>query len=166
MASPGSRWRSREMATCSCASARSLRCSAGRAATSKPVLLPLAIMLPEDTFALTEQLLKANNVWHNHVVAHACVARQTTLNLTRGHRLQSRILAEQLRFFEGGGDGISGVPDSEHAAHGCHASITMVELSLPRRRPRCVAVRCAVRFLSFCGGRCAACRCFSHNSIN
>ena len=38
-------------------------------ATSKPVLLPLAIMLPEDTFALTEQLLKAN-VWHNHVVAH------------------------------------------------------------------------------------------------
>ena len=57
------------MATCSCASARSLRCSAGRAATSKPVLLPLAIILPEDTFALTEQLLKAN-VWHNHVVAH------------------------------------------------------------------------------------------------
>ena len=46
-----------------------MRCSAGRAATSKPVLLPLAIMLPEDTFALTEQLLKAN-VWHNHVVAH------------------------------------------------------------------------------------------------
>ena len=33
--------------------------------------------------------------------------------------------------------------------------ITMVELSLRRRRPRCVAVRCAVRFLSFCGGRCA-----------
>ena len=68
------------MATCSCASARSSRCSAGRA--SKPVLLPLAIMLPEDTFALTEQLLKANNVWHNHVVAHACVVRQTTLKLT------------------------------------------------------------------------------------
>jgi len=45
------------------------RAGAGRAATSKPVLLPLAIMLPEDTFALTEQLLKAN-VWHNHVVAH------------------------------------------------------------------------------------------------
>lgn len=40
-------------------------------ATSKLVLLPLAIMLPEDTFALTEQLLKAN-AWHNqnHVVAH------------------------------------------------------------------------------------------------
>ena len=38
-------------------------------ATSKPVLLPLAIMLPEDTFAQTKQLLKAN-VWHNHVVAH------------------------------------------------------------------------------------------------
>ena len=55
-------------------------------------------------------------------------AVSVSVKLTRGHRLQSRILAEQLRFFEGGGDGISGVPDSEHAAHGCHTSITMVEL--------------------------------------
>ena len=49
-------------------------------------------------------------------------AVSVSVKLTRGHRLQSRILAEQLRFFEGGGDGISGVPDSEHAAHGCHTN--------------------------------------------
>ena len=60
----------------------------------KPVLLPLAIMLPEDTFALTEhaqgQQRMAQPCRCSH--AHACVVRQTTLKLTRGHKLQSRIL--------------------------------------------------------------------------
>ena len=64
-ASRGSRWRSREVAYIGSILALQRRAEA----TSKPVLLPLAIILPEDTFALTEQLLKAN-VWHNHVVAH------------------------------------------------------------------------------------------------
>ena len=56
----------------------------------KPVLLPLAIMLPEDTFALTEQLLKANE-WHNHAVATCSRMCGSTDNTVTGARSQTAV---------------------------------------------------------------------------
>ena len=54
------------------------------------MLLPLAIMLSEDTFALTEQLLKAN-VWYNNAVATCSRMCGSTDKTETGARSQTAV---------------------------------------------------------------------------